>query len=262
MELGLAGNTALVTGSSAGLGKAAARALAREGANVVVNGRDENRLSSTVSDLESVGDGSVLGRAADISNEPEAGALVEDTVAEFGRLDYLVVSAGGPPEGLLDIPNEELYDAFDRLAMSFVFLLRAAETPLRADPGGAVVSIESISVKETLESVGMGSTVRMSNIAIAKIMARELGPAVRVNTVLPGLFETDRFREHVEAKTAEGTFDSYEDGVRQYAAAADLDRVGDAADMGNAIAFLCSDWARHITGVALPVDGGVTRSNL
>jgi len=121
MELGIDGNAALVTASSSGLGKASAVALASEGANVVVNGRDTDRLEDGVEAVrDAAAEGAeVVGVRADISQKEDVERLVERTVEEFGGLDHLVTSAGGPPSGpFLETTDEDWYDAFDLLVPS------------------------------------------------------------------------------------------------------------------------------------------------
>ncbi len=263
MDLRISGNAAVVTGSSRGLGKASAKALAHEGVNVVINGRNADDVEATVEELSEVGDGDVLGCVGDITDRNDVAELIDTAVTEFGGLDHLVTSAGGPPEGLLgEISDEEWQAGFDLLVMGYLRVLEEAAEPLQADGGGTVVDIESISVKETFGSLGLGSTVRMPTVGIGKIMARDLGPEVRVNTVLPGLYETGRFKEHVDHGVEEGQFDSYEDGVDNYGAVSPLERIGDPDELGDVVAFLSSERSSFLTGAAIPVDGGVTNSNL
>lgn len=263
MDLGISGNSAVVTGSSRGLGKASAAALAREGAHVVVNGRHAEDVDATVEELGELGDGDVLGYVGDITRDQDVTELIETAVSAFGGLDHLVTSAGGPPEGLLgEIPDEEWEAGFELLVMSYLRVLREAAEYLRADGGGTIVDIESISVKETFGSLGLGSTVRMPTIGIGKIMARDLGPEVRVNTVLPGLYETGRFEEHVRHGVEEGQFESYEDGIESYGEGTPLDRIGEPSELGSVVAFLSSEQSSYLTGAAIPVDGGMTNSNL
>jgi len=154
MDLQLSGNTALVTASSSGLGKASATALAREGVNVVINGRDEDRLAEARSEIESVAAGEVVTQSGDLTDPADVEALVEATVDEFGGLDHLVTSAGGPPSGsFLDTDDEDWQAAYDLLVMSVVRLARAAEPHLREGDGGTIVNITSRSVKEALDSL-------------------------------------------------------------------------------------------------------------
>jgi NAD(P)-dependent dehydrogenase (short-subunit alcohol dehydrogenase family) len=261
MDLGVADRAVLETGSTSGLGRATAEVFAAGDADVVVTGRNVRRLDETVSELQERGNGDINGMTSDLTNPTDIETLVATAVDEMGGLDHLVVSTGGPPEGLLyDISDEEWYAAFDLLAMSFLRLVREAAPHLESG-GGTIVNVSSISVKETFGSLGLGSAVRLPEIGMANILARELGPDVRVNTVLTGIFETPRLTEHIEEKVAEGVFDDYQAGLDSYAESSYLDRVGDPIEMGKTIAFLSSDHASFITGTALPVDGGVTNSN-
>ena len=149
MDLGMHGETAVVTASSSGLGKAAATALAREGVNVAINGRDRDRLDETVTEIRAVAaDGTtVLSHAGDITDPGVPAALVTATVEAFGRLDHLVTSAGGPPPGLLlETTDEDWYEAFDLLVMSVVRAVRAAADHLQADDGGSVVKYPALTL--------------------------------------------------------------------------------------------------------------------
>jgi 3-oxoacyl-[acyl-carrier protein] reductase len=262
MDLGIAGNAALTTASSSGLGKASATALAREGANVVVNGRDEERLEAAVEEIDAAGDGEVIGVRGDLTVEGDMVELVERTVEAFGTVDHVVTSAGGPPYGeFLDQSDEDWYEAFDMLVMGVVRLLREAEPHLR-DGTGTIVNITSITVKEAVDSLVLSNSVRMSVIGLEKTLSKEFAPEVRVNAILPGYFETQRFQDGLEYDVEEGTYDSYEEGLEDMASDVPLDRVGDPIELGELAAFLSSERASYLTGVGIPIDGGVTGSNL
>jgi 3-oxoacyl-[acyl-carrier protein] reductase len=263
MQLAFEEETALVTASSSGLGKASATALAREGANVVLNGRDEEQLEAAKSEIEDVASGDVLAKQGDLTDPDDIEALVDATVEEFGRLDHLVTSAGGPPSGsFLETSDEDWYDAFDLLVMSVVRLVRAAEPHLREDGGGTIVNITSRSVKEALDSLVLSNSVRMGVIGLEKTLSRELAPEVRVNAVLPGSHETSRIENLVEAAVDRGEYDSYEEGMEARAESIPVGRVGDPMELGDTVAYLCSDRAGYINGEAIVIDGGSGRSNL
>ncbi|MDZ7688853.1 MAG: SDR family oxidoreductase [Halobacteriales archaeon] len=264
MELGIEGNAALVTASSSGLGKASAVALAREGVNVVVNGRDEERLREGVEDVrESAKKGAdVIGVRADIAQKDDLERLVERTVEEFGGIDHLVTSAGGPPSGpFLETTDEDWYEAFDLLVMSVVRTVREAEPHLR-DGGGTVVNITSRSVKEAIDSLVLSNSVRMSVIGLEKTLSKELAPEVRANAVLPGAHETSRIEELVEQAVERGDYEDYDDGLEDWSAGVPLRRVGEPQELGDVVAFLSSERASYLNGVAVPVDGGAGASNL
>lgn len=265
MDLQLAGDAALVTASSSGLGKASARALAAEGANVVLNGRDEGRLAAAVDDVRSdaAADATVIGHAADLTDPDAPDALVERCVEAFGGLDHLVTSAGGPPaKPFVETTDEEWDAAFDLLVMSVVRTVRAAEPHLRMGTGGTIVTIASISVKEAVEDLVLSNSVRAGVVGLEKTLSTELAPDVRANAVLPGTHETPRVEELVEEGVRTGDYDSYEAGLDDWAGEIPVGRLGDPMELGRTVAFLSSPVSSFISGVALPIDGGASASNL
>jgi 3-oxoacyl-[acyl-carrier protein] reductase len=262
MELRIEGDAALVTASSSGLGKASATALAREGANVVINGRDEDALESARAEVATDAPGEVVAQPGDITDPDDVAALVERTVDAFGGLDHLVTSAGGPPAGaFVDTTDDDWYDAYDLLVMSVVRLARAAEPHLRAGAGGTIVTITSRSVKEAIDNLVLSNAVRMGVIGLEKTLSREFAPEVRANAVLPGSHETARIRELVEGAVERGEYDSYAEGLDDWASNP-LGRIGDPMELGDTVAFLSSPRSGYINGAAIPADGGSTGANL
>jgi 3-oxoacyl-[acyl-carrier protein] reductase len=263
MDLAIDGDTALVTASSSGLGKASARVLAREGTNVVLNGRDNARLDAAVEDLRSEASGDVVGVAGDLTDAGDVERLVDRTVETFGGLDHLVTSAGGPPAGeALAFDDEAWYDAYDLLVMSVVRLVREAEPHLRAGDGGTIVTITSRSVKEAIENLALSNAVRMSVVGLEKTLSKELAPEVRANAVLPGPHETDRIRDLLEDAVERGEYDSYEAALSARCADIPLDRIGDPVELGRTVAFLSAPASSYVNGASIIVDGGQSASNL
>ncbi|SEH13471.1 3-oxoacyl-[acyl-carrier protein] reductase [Natronorubrum sediminis] len=263
MDLQIHGNTALVTASSSGLGKASAKALAREGVNVVINGRDEAQLEEAKSEVEDVATGEVVAQPGDLTDEDDIEALVQTTVDEFGGLDHLVTSAGGPPSGpFLETDDEDWYQAYDLLVMSVVRLAREAEPHLREGDGGTIVNITSRSVKEAIDSLVLSNSVRMSVIGLEKTLSKEFAPDIRANAVLPGPHETARIKELVEQAVDRGEYDSYEEGLEARGSGIPVGRIGDPMELGNTVAFLSSPESGFINGVSVPIDGGSGASNL
>lgn len=261
MNLEIAGDTALVAASSSGLGKATATALAREDVDVVVNGRDTEKLTATVEELQTVGDGEVIGKEADLTDESDTEALVAETIDEFGDLDHLVTNAGGPPSGpFMSMEDEDWYNAFELLVMSAVRLVREAAPHLR-DGGGTITHITSMTVKEAAEGLVLSNSVRMSVVGLEKTLSKEFAPDIRVNTVLPGSHETSRTEELVTQGIERGEYEDYDSGIEERYGDIPLG-IGDPMELGETVAFLCSQRASNITGVALPVDGGASSSNL
>jgi 3-oxoacyl-[acyl-carrier protein] reductase len=262
MDLQIAGNSALVTASSDGLGKAAAQALVEEGVNVVINGRDADRLDATATELAALGGGDVVAQPGDILDPADLSVLVERTVDAFGGIDHLVTSAGGPPSGAFtDIPIDEWYRTYDLLVMSVVRLVHEA-APYLEDGGGTIVTITSRSVKEAIDGLVLSNAVRMAVIGLEKTLSTELAPAVRANAVLPGPHETARIRELVEQQVDRGEVASYDEGLAAWAEGVPVGHIGDASGLGATVAFLCSPLASYINGAAIPIDGGAGASNL
>ncbi len=262
MDLGLDGNTALVTASSSGLGLASATALAREGANVTICGRTPARLDDAEATIEAAADGGeVLTRQADVTDPDDVADLVDTTVDAFGSLDHLVTSAGGVPSGpFLDTTEREWYEAYDTLVMSAVWTVERAHPHLVESDAGSWVAITSTSVREAIDGLVLSNSVRRAVVGLVKTAAREFAPEMRANAVLPGAHETPRIRDLVEQALERGEYDSYEDGLASWADDVPLGRVGDPMELGDTVAYLSSERASYVSGTALPIDGGRLRS--
>lgn len=263
MDYEIAGDTALVAASSSGLGKASARALANEGADVVINGRDEARLQEAKADLQEDAAGDVLAVQGDLTDASDIENLVGRAVGEFGGIDHLVTNAGGPPSGsFMETDDEDWYDAFDLLVMSTVRLVREATPHLRENDGGTIVTITSRSVKEAIPSLVLSNSVRMSVIGLEKTLSKELAPEIRSNAVLPAPHETARQQTLIQDAVDRGEYDSYEAGLEAKGQINPLGRIGDPMELGDVVAFLSSERSSFLNGVAVPVDGGQGASNL
>lgn len=265
MDLQIDGNTALVTASTGGLGKASARALVREGANVVINGRTEATLERTASELrDEARDGAaVLPVQGDITDAADVSRIVAEAVDEFGGLDHLVTSAGGPPSGpFLEVHDREWYDTYDLLVMSVVRTVREAAPHLRAGDGGTIVTITSRTVKQAVDQMVLSNAVRMGVIGLEKTLSKELAPDVRANAVLPGSHETERVENLIEQGVERGDYNSYEEGYADRIEEVPLNRLGSTEEFGATVAFLSSPLSGYINGAALPIDGGSIGANL
>ncbi|QLD90560.1 SDR family oxidoreductase [Natronomonas salina] len=261
MDLGIDGNAAIVTAGTAGLGLASAEALAEAGCDVAICGRDEDRLSRAESRVDEAGPGDVLALRADITEKDDVESFVGSAVDEFGRLDHVVTSAGGPPSGsFLDTDDEDWYDAYDLLVMSVVRTVRTAHPPLVEDGGGTIVNITSRSVQEVIDDLVLSNSVRRGVIGLMKSLSHDLAPEVRANAVLPGAHETSRIEELVEDAVERGDYEDYEAGLADWSEGVPLERVGDPRELGETVAWLSSDRSSYVNGAAVPVDGGSTRS--
>jgi 3-oxoacyl-[acyl-carrier protein] reductase len=230
MDLGIAGRVALVTGSSSGLGRAAASSLSREGASVVLNARGVDRLRQAEAEMP----GEVLAVAGDVTDPEAPEGLVRAAVERFGRLDILVANAGGPPAGrALEVDDEALRSALNANLLASIRLVRAAVPHMRSGGWGRIVLIASRSVKQPIPDLALSNTARTGLWAWAKTAAQDLAPDATLNLACPGTHATERARSL---------------GLSG--------RMGDPEDFGDVVAFLCSDQASFITASAVQVDGG------
>jgi NAD(P)-dependent dehydrogenase (short-subunit alcohol dehydrogenase family) len=261
MDLQLDGSAALTTASSSGLGLASAKALAREGADVAVCGRTESHLESAESELESLGDGDVLAIEVDLTDRAEVEAYVEQVADEFGGIDQVVMSAGGPPSGaFLEMDDDDWYGAYDTLVMSAVWTTRFAYSYLAESDQGSITAITSRSVREVIDDLVLSNAVRRAVIGMVKTQAREFAPDVRVNAVLPSAHETARMEELISDAVERGEYDSYDEGLDDWGEGVPLGRMGQPEELADVVAFLASPRASYVSGVALPIDGATMRS--
>ncbi|MFC7528816.1 SDR family oxidoreductase [Actinoplanes sp. GCM10030250] len=251
MDLGLADRVFILTGASRGLGFATAQALVLDGARVVISSRSADKVDEAVAEL---GTDHAVGVAADLSDPTTARELVDTAMERFGRLDGALVSVGGPAAGsAASMTDEQWRAAFDTV---FLGSVRAARTFASAlHDGGAVGLVLSTSVKTPLAGLGLSNGLRPGLAMVAKDMADEYGPrGVRVLSVLPGRFMTDRNRELFSAHDDPAT------AMAEVAAGIPLRRIGEPSEYGRVAAFLLSPAASYMTGVAVAVDGGALRT--
>ncbi len=260
MDLGLDGRVALVCGSSSGLGLAIARALAQEGARVALNGRDTARLHAARDTFPA---GSAEAFPADVAEPAQAHALVDEVVRRMGRLDILLCNAGGPPAtSFADAPAEAWTDAIARNLMSAVQLCRAAVPHMRARGWGRILCLTSVAAKQPLSGLILSTTARAGVLGFAKTLADEVArDGITVNVLCPGYFSTDRVGDLARERAALSGR-TPEEVLAATTAAIPVGRMGDPAELAAVAAFLASEGAAYVTGTALSVDGGVTRTIL
>ncbi|MCU1454079.1 MAG: short-chain dehydrogenase/reductase [Acidimicrobiales bacterium] len=241
MDLGLSGKRAAIAASSAGLGLAAAQALAAEGVQVAICGRDPERLHAAAATIASA-----VAIEADVGSVDGAQAFVAQASDALGGLDILVPNAGGPPPGTFaSTPLDAYLPALELNLLSTIAMCHAAVPAMRERGWGRVIAITSISVRQPVAQLILSNTARAGATAFLKTLATEVAPhGVTVNSVQPGLHATGRLvRLHGGDVAAAGA--GIPTGV-----------VGRPEDFGAIVAFLCSDAARFVTGAAIPVDGG------
>lgn len=260
MDLGLRDKVALVAGASHGLGKAAARELAREGARVAICGRDEVTLRATAEEIERETGSEVLPVVADVTVPEQVEALVAATVARFGGLQVLITNAGGAPSGRFnDVTADMWRKGWELNFLSNVTLIRAALPHLRAAGWGRIITITSISVKQPLDDLLLSNTIRPGVVGLVRSLATQLGPeGITVNNVAPGYTLTERVHHIFEERAAREAI-SEEEATRAITAATPMGRMGEPEEQAAVIAFLASTRASFITGQTILVDGGMYR---
>jgi 3-oxoacyl-[acyl-carrier protein] reductase len=234
MDLGISGRVALITASSKGLGRASAEALAAEGASVVICARGGPALDETAQAIRAAG-GRVLAVEADVTDPAAPARLVQSAVDEFGGVDILVANAGGPPPGhALDVDDAAIEAAVNANLLTSIRLVRESLPHMRAKGWGRICMITSSSVRQPIPSLALSNVARTGLWAWAKTAAQDLAAeGITVNLACPGLHDTERAVQ-----------------LRRTGA-----RLGDPADFGKIVAFLCSQPAGFMSGVALGVDG-------
>ncbi|MEM7094607.1 MAG: SDR family oxidoreductase [Actinomycetota bacterium] len=245
MDLGIAGKKAAVAASSAGLGLGAAKALAMEGVQVAISGRDGEKLAAAVAEIEAVsGRTDTVAIEADVSTPDGGVAFAEQAIAQLGQADILVTNAGGPPPGTFESTDRDGYQmAIDMNLLAMVEMCRAAIPPMADRGWGRVCAITSVGVKQPLGFLMASSVARAGLTSFLKITAREMAPkGVTVNSAQPGTHWTDRVAKIMDQDNA--------------AQSNPMLTTGDSLHFGQAVAYLCSEQARFITGTGLLIDGG------
>jgi 3-oxoacyl-[acyl-carrier protein] reductase len=258
MDLGLKDKVALVAAASKGLGFGVAQALARDGARVSICSRTQAEVEAAGAKLRAETHAEVLAMACDVSSVEQIDGWVSATVAQWGRVDALLINAGGPPGGLVkDLTDAQWQAAFELTLMSTVRMIRAALPHM--PPGSAILTITSSSIKEPIERLGLSTVMRSGVLGLVKTLADELAPNIRVNNLIPGRLDTDRVAA-LDQAAAQRSGMSIEDVRAQSLTKIPLKRLGTIEEFGAAGAFLLSPAAAYITGASLRVDGGMMRS--
>lgn len=260
MDLGLKDRVAVVAGSSRGLGRAIADALAVEGAAVVVNGRDAAGLERVRAEIADATGARVEAIAGDLTDPARAAALVTEAIARLGRVDILVTNTGGPPAGPFESHSAEAWrQAVAQNLDSVVNLVRAALPGMKQRRWGRIVNVTSITVKQPVENLILSNSIRAAVTGFAKTVANEAAPfGVTINNVLPGFTRTERLvhlAEDIAARKGGTVSDAYAGWEKEIP----MGRLGEPRELGAVAAFLCSEQASYVTGQSVAVDGGWIR---
>jgi 3-oxoacyl-[acyl-carrier protein] reductase len=257
MDLGLKDKIAVVTGSSRGIGLATATALAKEGCRVCLCARTEGQLLEAVKEVSAVAASPqhVIAVQADVMTADGAQQVVDRAAAAFGGVDILVNNVGGGGGGgLLDTPDQEWQAAVDQTLFPAIRMSRLAVPHMQRRGGGVITMIASIWGREAGGRMTYNA-VKAAEISLAKSLAQQLAPSnIRVNSVAPGsiLFEGGSWWKRQQADPA---------GIAEFIRRElPFGRMGKPEEVGDVVAFLCSDRARWISGTSVVVDGGQSRA--
>ncbi len=259
MDLNLAGRTAVVCGSSQGIGRAIAIELAALGATVTLMARSPERLESVVRELDDA-DGQQHGMIiADFSESAQVKIGIEQFVGQGKTADILINNTGGPPAGsALEANVHEFLRAFESHLICNQILVQALVPGMKAKRFGRIVNVISTSVKQPIVGLGVSNTIRGAVASWAKTLANELGPfGITVNNVLPGMTRTVRLDSIIQKRAVNSGL-SIDEVTKHMESEIPAGRIANASEIAAAAAFLASPAASYINGINLPVDGGRT----
>ena len=253
MDMEIKGKKAIVCASSRGLGKGCAEALASEGVNLVINGRNKEVLSSTARELREKYEVNIIEFCADITSKEQQNELIEICP----NPDILVNNAGGPPPGdFRDWNRDDWMNACIANMFTPIELIKAYVDGMQDRKFGRIINITSSSVKAPIDILGLSNGARSGLTGfVAGIARKTIINNVTINSILPGPFDTDRLRNSFKF-VSEKTGKSIEEVRESRAAENPSGRFGTPKEFGVACAYLCSSYAGYITGQNLLIDGG------
>jgi 3-oxoacyl-[acyl-carrier protein] reductase len=252
---------AIVTGSSQGIGKAIATAIAEEGAKVAICARNEGELRKTAKEIAALTGSEVLPVRADLIKKEDIELLVKTVAEKFGRVDILVNNTGGPPSALFaETSDEDWRRTVDSLLMSVVNCCREVIPYMKRRKWGRIVNMTSFAVKQPAERLILSNSVRAAVLGLTKTLSNELAEhGILVNAVCPGWTLTKRVEELAKS-TASKTGKKYETIIAEWENDIPLKRLAKPEEIANLVVFLVSEKASYVTGAVIQVDGGYIKS--
>ena len=258
MDISLKGKTAVICGSSQGIGLAAAKELAVNGANCILIARNPEALQAAVTQLPVTGDQHHQWVVADFADNNSVEEAIKNIVSKQ-RVEILVNNTGGPKAGpILDASTDAFEQAFRQHLINNQILVKAVVPGMKEAGNGRIINIISTSVKTPLANLGVSNTIRLAVASWAKTLANEIGQFnITVNNILPGLTQTQRLDELVKhtANVVKKDQTLIESQLKE---SIPMKRFGDPEEIANVIAFLASPAASYVNGTNIAVDGGRT----
>ncbi len=260
MNLGLNGKNAIITGGSDGIGLSAAISLSREGANVAILARTQEKLDNAVKEIEKDAKGKVMAISTDIRDEASVNKSINQVRNEFGKIDILVNNAGtSSASPLEEMTNEQLTEDLNLKVYGAIYCARAVIEDMKSTGSGSIVNITTPGGKATAGGSQPTSLSRAAGISLTKAWSKEYASQnIRVNTVCVGLLKSGQHRTRVENIQKEKPDYTLEDHWEIMGKNVPMGRVGEAIEVGNVICFLSSSKASYVTGTAVNVDGGTS----
>lgn len=248
MNLGIKNKVALIAASSEGLGKAVAMELAREGALVIINGRNEQQLKQTKQEIVRTHHVEVLAVCGDLADQGQRTAVLETVFSHFPIIDILITNTGGPPTGTFEELTLQDWDqTYQLLLVSAVSLIQAVLGGMKKQRWGRIIAITSQAVKQPVDHLILSNSIRASVVGLIKTLANELGSYnITVNNVMPGYTKTNRLKSLLNENP------SFESAIDEIP----MRRFGSPEEFAAAVTFIASERASYITGTSLAVDGG------
>ncbi|GGG55859.1 short-chain dehydrogenase [Croceivirga lutea] len=260
MNISLKGKNALVGGSSGGIGKGIAEQLAESGASVTVMARSENKLKQLINNLPTEDGQKHEYLVVDFSDFDSYSTIIS-TYFKKNTVDILVNNTQGPEAGgALEKKVDDYQTAFDLLFKTIVFTTELAVEQMQKNGWGRIINVASISVKEPLNYLALSNTIRAAVVTWAKGLASDVGQfGITVNSILTGYFDTERIAQ-LNAKKAEKMGVSQNKVRKTMEEMVPVKRIGQPIEYGYLVAFLASEKAAFITGINMPIDGGLLKS--
>ncbi len=261
MNLGLQNKIALIAGASKGLGKAVALGLAREGAQVAIISRDQARIEQAAQEIREATGAIVLAIAADVTRAEDIQRAVDETVKKFGTIHILVTNAGGPPPApFTAITDAQWQSAINLTLLSAVRLSQAAVPFMQKQKWGRIIHLGSYSVKHPVDGLMLSNSIRAAVVGLGKTQAIELAKdGILVNSVLPGWTVTERVEQLMGDRAARNQTTARDEAAK-IEKEIPLGRMGQPEEFANVVVFLASERASYVNGIAVSVDGGITRT--
>lgn len=260
MNLRLDSKTAIVCGSTQGIGFECAKSLAKLGANVILLARNEEKLKACLTQLENNGKQTHDYLVADLSQPTELQKNIQSWNPKINNCHILINNSGGPKGGkIVDAELEEFTSTFNQHLLSSHVLMQHFVPQMKEAGYGRIINIISTSVKQPLDNLGVSNTIRAAVANWSKTLANELGQFnITVNNVLPGATNTDRLRTLANNKVTEDK--TVQDVLNAMGNESPMKRIAEPQEVANAVVFLASPAASYINGINIPVDGGRTKS--